>query len=189
MSIAQTAILATAIRPRSSERVAKPTTTTISESIAQRPIQWLIVAGTVIYFGGKFIKNAIPSGVNLRKEEAETSTSAENPWSYKLFLSGNKIPVGTNLLTAAKAYEQAKKVYDALNTYFTDNADMVVGVFAALPSKVQVAQVVQAFDAYFKRDILQYMQEGKKTFDFGTGGISDVLYNRIIENVKRKPKF
>jgi hypothetical protein len=189
MSIAQTAILATALRPKSSDGATKSRPTTITESISERPIQWLIVAGTIIYFGGKFIKNAIPSGVNLRKEEAETSTSAENPWSYKSFLSGNKIPAGTNLLTAAKAYEQAKKVYDALNTYFTDNADMVVGVFAALPSKVQVAQVVQAFDAYFKRDILQYMQEGKKTFDFGTGGISDVLYNRIIENVKRKPKF
>ena len=189
MSIAQTAILATAIRPRSSERVAKPTTTTISESIAQRPIQWLIVAGAVVYFGGKFIKNAIPSGVNLRKEEAETSTSAENPWSYKLFLSGNKIPAGTNLLTAAKAYEQAKKVYDALNTYFTDNADMVVGVFAALPSKVQVAQVVKSFESFYKRNILEYLKSGKKTFDFGTGGISEELYNRIIENVKRKPKF
>jgi hypothetical protein len=149
----------------------------------------LIVAGAVVYFGGKFIKNAIPSGVNLRKEEAETSTSAENPWSYKLFLSGNKIPAGTNLLTAAKAYEQAKKVYDALNTYFTDNADMVVGVFAALPSKVQVAQVVKSFESFYKRNILEYLKSGKKTFDFGTGGISEELYNRIIENVKRKPKF
>ena len=189
MSIAQTAILATAIRPRSSEGVAKPKTTTISESIAQRPIQWLIVAGTVIYFGGKFIKNAIPSGVNLRKEEAETSTSPENPWSYKLFLSGNKIPAGTNLLTAKKAYEQAKKVYDALNTYFTDDADIAVGVFAALPSKVQVAQVVKSFETYYKRNILEFLQSGKKTFDFGTGGLSTELYNRIIENVKRKPKF
>lgn len=188
MSIAQTAILASALKGGGSKEP-KTQPTSFSESIAQKPIQWLIVAGTVIYFGGKFIKSIVPTGENLRKEEAETSTSPENPWSYKAFLSGNKIPAGTNLLTAAKAYEQAKKVYDALNTYFTDNADIVVGVFAALPSKVQVAQVVQAFDTYYKRDILQYMQEGKKTFDFGTGGISDALYNRIIENVKRKPKF
>lgn len=188
MSIAQTAILASALKGGGSKEP-KTQPTSFSESIAQKPIQWLIVAGAVVYFGGKFIKNVVPSGINIRKEEAETSTSAENPWSYKAFLSGNKIPAGTNLLTTAKAYEQAKKVYDALNTYFTDNADIVVGVFAALPSKVQVAQVVQAFDTYYKRDILQYIQEGKKTFDFGTGGISDALYNRIIENVKRKPKF
>jgi hypothetical protein len=189
MSIAQTAILATAIRPRSSERVAKPTTSTITESIAQRPIQWLIVAGAVIYFGGKFIKDAIPSGVNLRKEEAETATSKDNPWSAVTFLNQPNIPATTKFLKADAAYKEAKKIYDALNTYFVDDADIVVGVFAALPSKLQVAQVVKSFEAYYKRNILEYLKSGKKTFDFGTGGISDALYNRIIENVKRKPKF
>ena len=187
MSLAQTAILATAIRPKSDRTTAtKPST--FSESIAQRPIQWLIVAGAVVYFGGKFIKNVIPTGANIRKGEAETSTSTDNAWSATTFL-GQKIPVNTNLLTAAGAFQQAKKVYDALNTYFSDDADIVVGVFAALPSKVQVALVVKSFEAYYKRNILEYLKSGKKTFDFGTGGISDALYNRIIENVKRKPKF
>jgi hypothetical protein len=36
---------------------------------------------------------------------------------------------------------------------------------------------------------LEYLKNGKKTFDFGTGGINSEQYNRIIENVKRKPKF
>lgn len=187
MSLAQTAILATAIRPRSSSTPAtKPSG--IVESIAQRPIQWLIVVGAVVYFGGKFIKNVVPTGDNIRKGEAETTTSKENPWSATTFLE-QKIPVGTNLMTAAGALQQAKKVYDALNTYFVDDADIAVGVFAALPSKVQVAQVVKSFEATYKRNILEYLKSGKKTFDFGTGGISDALYNRIIENVKRKPKF
>jgi hypothetical protein len=163
MSLATTAILASAIRPKS-DRTPATKTTSITESIAQRPIQWLIVAGAVVYFGGKFIKNVIPTGEQ-------------------------KIPIGTNLITSAGAFQQAKKVYDALNTYFSDDADIVVGVFAALPSKVQVALVVKSFEAYYKRNILEYLKSGKKTFDFGTGGISDALYNRIIENVKRKPKF
>jgi len=187
MSLAQTALLASAIRPKSDRTpAAKPSSFT--ESIAQRPIQWLIVAGAVVYFGGKFIKNVIPTGANIRKGEAETSTSTDNPWSATTFL-GQKIPVNTNLLTAAGAFQQAKKVYDALNTYFADDADIVVGVFAALPSKVQVAQVVKSFESFYKRNILEYLKSGKKTFDFGTGGISEELYNRIIENVKRKPKF
>jgi hypothetical protein len=70
-----------------------------------------------------------------------------------------------------------------------DDADIVIGVFASLPSKVQVAQVVQYFENYYKRNILEYLKDGKKTFDFGTGGLSTESYNRILENVKRKPKF
>ena len=156
--------------------------------MAQKPLQWLVVAGAVIYFGGKFIKNVIPSGANIRKDEAETATTIENPWSANTFLA-QKIPAGTKLLKAASAYDRAKKIYDALNTYFVDEADIVVGVFAALPSKIQVAQVVKSFESKYNRNILEYLKNGKKTFDFGTGGISDALYNRILENVKRKPKF
>ena len=187
MSLATTAILASAIRPSSSSTpAAKPTG--IVESISQKPLQWLVVTGAVIYFGGKFIKNVIPTGDNIRKGEAETTTSTDNPWSANTFMA-QKIPVNTNLLTAAGAFQQAKKVYDALNTIWVDDADIAVGVFAALPSKVQVAQVVKSFEAFYSRNILEYLKSGKKTFDFGTGGISEALYNRIIENVKRKPKF
>ncbi len=186
MSLATTAILASAIRPKNGTPAAKPSG--IVESISQKPLQWLVVVGAVVYFGGKFIKNVIPTGENLRKGEAETTTSTDNPWSATTFLA-QKIPVNTNLLTAAGALQQAKKIYDSLNTYFSDDADIAVGVFAALPSKVQIAQVVKSFEATYKRNILEYLKSGKKTFDFGTGGISDALYNRIIENVKRKPKF
>ena len=186
MSIAQTAILASALKGGSSTPKSQPTS--IADSIAQKPLQWLVVTGAVVYFGGKFIKKIIPSGENLRKEAAETSTSSENPWSFKSFLA-QKVPVNTKMLPAASAYKEAKKIYDALNTYFVDDADIVIGVFTALPSKIQVAQVAKSFADYYKRDILEYLKNGKKTFDFGTGGINSEQYNRIIENVKRKPKF
>ncbi len=186
MSIAQTAILASALKGGSSAPKSQPTS--FSESIAQKPIQWLIVGGAIVYFGSKAIGKLVKTGEERQQEFAETTTSSDNPWSAKAFL-GQKIPAGTKLLTAAKAYAEAKKVYDALNTYFVDDADIVIGVFAALPSKTQVAQVVQSFENYYKRNILEYLKDGKKTFDFGTGGLSQEAYNRIIENVKRKPKF
>ena len=186
MSIAQAAILASAIKPRSDKP--RASTSTISESIAQRPIQWLIVTGAVVYFGGKFIKGIIPSGENLRKGAAETTTSADNPWSANAFMS-QKIPANTNLINSKGQAQKAKLIYDSLNTYFVDDADIVIGVFASLPSKVQVAQVVQYFENYYKRNMLEYLKNGKKTFDFGTGGLSQEAYNRILENVKRKPKF
>ena len=187
MSLLQTAYYAKVLKgDKGASTTPKPSG--ISESIAQKPIQWLIVAGAVVYFGGKFFKKIIPSGENLRKDEAETATSSENPWSFKAFLD-QKVPVNTKMLLAASAYKEAKKIYDALNTYFVDDADIVIGVFTALPSKIQVAQVAKSFADYYKRDILEYLKNGKKTFDFGTGGINSEQYNRIIENVKRKPKF
>lgn len=186
MSIAQTAILASALKGGSSAPKSQPTS--FSESIAQKPLQWLVVGGAIIYFGGKFIKGIIPSGENLRKGAAETTTSADNPWSANAFMS-QKIPVGTNLINSKGQAQKAKLIYDSLNTYFVDDADIVIGVFASLPSKVQVAQVVQYFENYYKRNMLEYLKDGKKTFDFGTGGLSQEAYNRILENVKRKPKF
>jgi len=187
MSIAQTAILASAFKGGSSS-APKSQPTSIADSIAQKPLQWLVVTGVVVYFGGKFIKGIIPSGENLRKGAAETTTSSDNPWSANAFMS-QKIPVNTNLISTKVQAQKAKLIYDSLNTYFVDDADIVIGVFASLPSKVQVAQVVQYFENYYKRNILEYLKDGKKTFDFGTGGLSTESYNRILENVKRKPKF
>jgi hypothetical protein len=49
--------------------------------------------------------------------------------------------------------------------------------------------VAQAFYNYYKKDILYYLKNGNKTFDFGTGGLSESEYARVIDNVSRKPKF
>jgi len=54
---------------------------------------------------------------------------------------------------------------------------------------LQVAQVAQSFYTYYKKDILDYLKNGNKTIDFGTGGLSNAAYQRVIDNVTRKPKF
>ena len=187
MSLAQTAILASALKGgKSSSTASKPSS--ISESISQKPLQWLVVAGVVVYFGQKFLGKAITTGAESRTTSAETSTSTENPFSFKAFL-GQKIPAGTKLLSASGAFQNAKQVYDALNVYLSEDEDIAIGVFTALPSKTQVAQVAQAFYNYYKKDILYYLKNGNKSIDFGTGGLSDSEYQRVIDNVTRKPKF
>ena len=187
MSLAQTAILATAIRPSgSTTTAAKPSS--ITESIAQRPIQWLLVVGAVAYFGSKALGKLVKTGEERRTETAETSTSTDNAFSFKSFLA-QKIPTGTKLLTASGAYQNAKQVHDALNVYLSEDEDIAIGVFTSLPSKTQVAQVAQAFYNFYKKDILYYLKNGNKTFDFGTGGLSESEYARVIDNVARKPKF
>ena len=187
MSLATTAILASAIRPSSSSSpAAKPSS--ISESVSQKPLQWLLVAGVVVYFGQKFLGKLVTTGSESRTSAAETSTSTSNPFSFKVFL-GQAIPKNTKMLSAAGAYQNAKQVYDALDVTWSEDEDIAIGVFTALPSKLQVAQVAQSFYTYYKKDILDYLKNGNKSIDFGTGGLSDAAYQRVIDNVTRKPKF
>ena len=142
--------------------------------------------------GGLFLFLKKPKGENGggggEPDVNPTETSIDNPWSANNFLA-QTIPARTNILTPYGSSQLAKKLYDALENWFFDDAVIAVGIFTALPSKVQVAQVVKSFEATYNRNILEFLKNGKKTFDFWTGGISEEEYNKIIENVKRKPKF
>jgi hypothetical protein len=62
-------------------------------------------------------------------------------------------------------------------------------VFTSIPSKIQVAQVAKAFADNFGKDILTYIKDGNKTFNFWTSGLSAENYQRVIDNVARKPKY
>jgi len=160
----------------------------VINSIENKPLVWLGVLGVVgtgIYFGVKAIKNA---GEQAIIDRAEQSVSEENPWSYTKFLS-QRIPTGTNMYTVAGANAAAKQIYGSLDTYLFDSEDICIGVFSSMSNKLRVAQVAQAFFNLYKRDILQYLKNGNKTFSFGTGGLSNDDYERILTIVKNKPKF
>lgn len=160
----------------------------IEKSIAERPLQWLLVTGvlgTGLYF---LVKSIRPDKGERILEDAETDVSEDNPFSYTKFLS-QTIPSGTPLLKVETARAAAKQVYDSLNTYFDDNEDVCIGVFSSLSSKVKVAQMCQQFFNMYKKDILEYLKTGAKTFDFGTGGLSKEDYQRILTIVSKKDKF
>ena len=160
----------------------------ITQSVAEKPLQWLLIAG-VLGTGAYFlVKKIAPSKIKKIVEGAETEVSADNPFSYAVFLKQN-IPTGTQLLSFNAAAQYAKKIYDSLNTYMFDDADIVIGIFSSLGSKVKVAQVAEKFFIIYGKDILQYLKKGNKTFDFGSGGLSDEDYNRILTIVNNKPKF
>jgi len=164
--------------------MAKP----IEKSIAEKPLQWLLIAGalgTGAYFA---FRKLIPSRDERILEDAETDVSESNPFSYTKFLS-QTIPAGTSLLKVASARAAAKQIYDSLNTWFNDDEDITIGVFSSLSSKVKVAQVCKEFFDMYRKDILEYLKTGAKTFDFGTGGLSKEDYQRILTIVSKKPKF
>jgi hypothetical protein len=159
----------------------------IEQSIADRPLQWLLVTG-VLGTGLYFLVKSLPNKEGRILEDAETNVSKDNPFSYTEFLS-QTIPQGTSLLKVATARANAKQIYDSLNTWFNDDEDITIGVFSSLSSKVKVAQVCKEFFDMYKKDILQYLKSGAKTFDFGTGGLSTEDYQRILTIVSKKDKF
>lgn len=160
----------------------------IEKSIAEKPLQWLLVAGVVGTGAYFLVKKIAPNRVKKLVEGAETEVSTDNPFSYSIFLK-QTIPANTNILTFNSSAQYAKKIYDALNTYFFDDADIVIGIFSSLGSKLKVAQVAEKFFVIYGKDILQYLKNGNKTFDLGTGGLSETDYNRILTIVDNKPKF
>jgi uncharacterized protein YqcC (DUF446 family) len=186
MSVASAAILASAIRPKSERQGSGPKT--VGESVVQKPIQWLIVAGVVGYIGYKLLKDVVKTGDEKKQEGAETA-GTNNPFAFEQFLDWTKVPKGTKVLEYNAALARARQIYNALDVVAYENEDIVVGVFTSLPSQIQVAQVAKAFYDNFGKDVLTYIQQGNKTFNFFTGGLSTENYNRIIQNVARKPKF
>ena len=186
MSVASAAILASAIRPKSESQSSGPKT--VGESVVQKPIQWLIVAGVVGYIGYKLLKDVVKTGDEKKQEGAETA-GTNNPFAFEQFLDWNKVPKGTKVLEYNAALARARQIYNALDVVAYEEEDIVVGVFTSLPSQIQVAQVAKAFYDNFGKDVLTYIQQGNKTFNFFTGGLSTENYNRIIQNVARKPKF
>lgn len=160
----------------------------VTKSVANKPLEWLAVVG-ILGVGGYFLfKKVFKSKGERLAEESETTVSKDNPFSYDKFLS-QPIPDNTSLLTWSQANAYAKTIYDSLNTYFSDSEGICVGAFRSIPSKVKVAQVSRNFYGLYKRDILEYIKNGNKTFDFGTGGLSDDSYNQVLTIVDKKPKF
>ena len=150
-----------------------------------------VLAVTIIGGGAYAIYYLVKNLKELKAEklakDAELETSEDNPWSYLTFLKA--LPAGAKLITWQVASNYAKQVYDALNTYFDDDEAKAVGVFTGLQTQAQVAMVAQAFETNYKKSILYYLKNGNKTFDFGSGGLSDDDYTKILENVKNKPKY
>jgi len=188
MSLAQTAILASAVRPRA-ERSVSAAPSSFSQSVAQKPIQWLVVGGVVAYVVYRLLDKVIVTAKESQIIGAETKSSTDNPFQFAYFLQKNIPKKEVSALKAAAAYNAAKQIYDELNSVFVDNDDVVIGVFTSLSSKYKVAQVAQAFSQYFKRDLLTFIKEGSKFFDFGTGGVSQENYEKIITIVNKKPLY
>jgi hypothetical protein len=148
-------------------------------------IAGVVVAGAALYLVPKFLQKI----KDAKAANAAEDTTSSNPWAFGLFLDWSKVPQGTNILTYQQAKDKAQAIYKAMNVYAFEDEDIAVGILVALPSKIQVSQVAKTFsDNYGGRDILTFLKEGVKVAQIGSG-LSDDQYNRLIQNVQRKPKY
>lgn len=146
----------------------------------------VIAAGAGIYFLMKYLKKLKE---DKEQNTAENTTNAQNPWSFNNFLDWSKVPSGTNILTYQQCLDKAKQIWNAMDAVFFEDEEIAVGVIVSLPSKIQVAQIAKTFfDNYAGRDLLNFLKEGKKAAVIGSG-LSDDQYNRVVQNVQRKPKY
>lgn len=186
-TIASSVILASALKPRTPSEP-RQSSGSVGQNVADKPLQWLIVAGVVFYFGGKAIKKLL-GGKGDRAESAAETDTTDNPWSFATYIDWAKVPSGTKVLSYQDAYNKAQKIYKAMDVVYYENEDVVVGEFLALPSKLQVAQVAKVFFDNWGKDILTFIKYGNKTLSFGTSGLSESNYDRIISNVSKKSKY
>jgi len=148
-------------------------------------ISGVVVAGAALYFVPKLLQKI----KDAKAQNAAEDTSSSNPWAFGLFLDWSKVPKGTNILTYQQAKDKAQAIYKAMDAFAFEDEDIAVGIIVGLPSKIQVSQVAKTFsDNYGGRDILTFLKEGVKVVGVGSG-LSNDQYNRLIQNVQRKPKY
>lgn len=142
---------------------------------------------TILIFGGAYFLVLLPILKKLGIVSESQKSPANDPFSGSAFLSN--VPSGTLLLTSAAAKNYADTIYDAFG-FFGDDEAAVIGVFRQLKTQSQVASLAKRFNELYKKDLLQFLRDGKqgiqKTY---WSGLSESVINQIKDLVNKKPKY
>jgi hypothetical protein len=161
---------------------------TLAESVINKPITWLAVAGIVGYtlykFGGN-IKEAI---VGDPISKAQTTTQG-NPWAYGTFFAS--LPKGVNykLYSGDYATKLANYFREAIG-FTSDDEDWVKTTLRDMPSKVHVAQVAERYAKIYSHDLLSLLKSGRGAAgSLGYGGLSESDLKEVLNIVNKKPTY
>lgn len=142
---------------------------------------------TVLIIGGLYLLVVLPILKKLGILKSAELAPANDPFAGSAFLA--KVPTGTLLLTNAVATKLAKTIYDAFG-FFGDDEAQVIGVFRQLKTQSQVASLAKKFNEIYKKDLIQYMRDGKQGIqNTYWSGLSESIINNIKELVSKKPKY
>ena len=156
--------------------------------------------GAVVYFG--LIKPVlIKFGVARSKDEKKADTKVEsvyslpdnqNPFSpsyYEPMLQYIfKTNPGIEVKLKKDSYirDAAISIHKAFG-YYTDDEDVVFGVFRDLPSQIVVGQVAKKFYDIYGKDLWTYLDEGDGIWWWSGLGHEELA--RVKDIVFSKPKF
>lgn len=118
-----------------------------------------------------------------RREKLEGQLSGTNnpssPWSPQFYKSA---PAGTKLVTAAKADEVTKQIWDSVGSIW-DDPESGLAAIKQLPSQAAVSFIADRFNNRYQRDLLGWLN-----IKYDTDSQKDVLI-RIINYVDQLPKY
>jgi len=138
-----------------------------SAQLRKRPILTTLIVGGIGYFVFKKFGGALSEAVQeSRMDTAKTSggaTSNVSPFIYTAFWNywrtGKRLPQGYLILSQPSLNSVVINIYDAMG-YISDDEDVVIAQIKRCSSKVQIAQVSEAFTIRYKRDFLEFLKEG-----------------------------
>ena len=161
---------------------------TLTESVINKPITWLAVAGIVGYtlykFGGN-IKEAI---VGDPISKAQTTTQG-NPWAYGTFFASLPKNTAYKLYSGDYATKLANYFREAIG-FTSDDEDWVKTTLRDMPSKVHVAQVAERYAKIYSHDLLSLLKSGRgAASSLGYGGLSESDLKEVLNVVNKKPTY
>lgn len=114
--------------------------------------------------------------LEAQTNNANNPESAFSPTLYK------KAPAGSKLVTAAKADQLAKQIWDSVGRVW-DDPESGLSAIKQLPSKAAVSFVADKFASKYQRDMIGWLQ-----IKYDTDQQKDILL-QIYDYVNQLPKY
>lgn len=105
--------------------------------------------------------------------------SADNPFN-QLYYKNQQKKGGIKLVTAAATKKICKQIYDGIGL-ITDSPDQIFGAIKQLSAKTQVSFIAENFNAIYKKDLLEFLNDKLDTTE------QKIVLGKIIDYVNSLP--
>lgn len=154
----------------------------------------LLGAGAIVaaYFG-VIVPLEQKLGITTSAATAAVATATQTPgtpFSPTFYQTQGK---NITILTQSAAQNYATTIYNALNTWFTNDFNAVMGVFTSLHTQGQVSFLAYVFQQMYNADLLTWLEYANGSSStsgnswFGGGGLTDAQVAQIVSYVNALP--
>lgn len=166
----------------------------VAAQIRKRPLMTTLLAGGIVYFlykkFGTAIKETFQESRVSTAATGGSQTSNVSPFIYTAFFNywraGKRLPAGYLILSQASLNSVVQNLYDSMG-YISDKEDVTLAQIKRCSSKVQIAQVSEAFSIKYKRDLLEYLRNGVGVR--WNAGLNKEKLDEVLRYVNSLPTF